>query len=69
MKNVISIFFQRALSDRDWKYYHYKESEEREKQGVGISMLINGYKKDFCSRKEGRIVIGEIQQGRWSSKG
>lgn len=30
-------------------------------------MLINGYKMDFCSRKEGRIVTGEIQQEKWSS--
>lgn len=27
-------------------------------------MLINDYKKDFCPR----VLTGEVQQGRWSSK-
>lgn len=74
MKNVLSILFQRAVSDKDWKYYHNKDSDEkrkrdRQQQEVGISMLITDYKKDFCPRKEGRVITSEVQQGRSSSKG
>lgn len=31
MKNVLSTLFQRAVSDKDWKYCHNEESDEKRK--------------------------------------